>query len=211
MQIDVVDARLSFDGRLIFDSFTARFPSDRVTALVGPSGSGKSSLLSAMAGFQKLDSGAICWSTGDESRTPPIPTSVSWIPQGSNAIGIRTALDNVMIGPLAEGKSLEQANELSASALADVGLEHATYRRARTLSGGELQRMCFARALASDKPFIFADEPSSSLDAENTERLAELIHALRARATIVVATHDPLLISAAECQVHLRSGRPLAA
>jgi len=211
MQIDVVDSRLSFDGRVIFDSFTASFPTGRVTALVGPSGSGKSSLLSAMAGFQKLDSGAIHWSPGDGSRTPPVPTSVSWIPQGSNAIGIRTALDNVLIGPLAEGKSLAQAVETSVSALWEVGLEHAAHRRARTLSGGELQRMCFARALASDKPLIFADEPSSSLDADNTERLAELIHALRARATIVVATHDPLLISAAEYQVHMRSGHPLAA
>lgn len=204
MQIDVVGATLSFSGRVVFEGFSAKFNSRRVTALVGPSGSGKSSLLSAMAGYQQLDGGSILWNDPTDTSSEPDPTCVAWIPQGANALGTRTALDNVMLGPLSEGMSLEEARSIATLALSDVGLGQAIGERARNLSGGELQRVCFARAIASRKPLIFADEPSSSLDAANTERLAELLHDLRSRATIIVATHDPLLISAAEHEVRLR-------
>ena len=110
-----------------------------------------------------------------------------------------------MIGPLSEGAGLGPARTRALGALAAVGLTDLAGKIARQLSGGELQRVSFARALAADKPVIFADEPSSSLDARNTARIAELLHALGSRATIVVATHDPLLIEAAQDQVHLRS------
>ena len=204
MRIEVRAATLRFGRRTVFDGFDAQFADGRVTALIGPSGSGKSSLLAAMAGYQRLAAGTIVGIDAEGREVTMVPSMVAWVPQGLNALGARTAIENIMIGPLAEGADRETAHRRSAEALEAVGLADLGAALARTLSGGELQRVSFARALAAEKPVIFADEPSSSLDARNTARVAELLHTLRARATIVVATHDPLLIEAAENQVHLR-------
>lgn len=205
MRIDVRGATLRFGPRTIFESFDASFAPGRVTALIGPSGSGKSSLLAAMAGYLRLRAGTIR-GIDDEGRELVVtPSMVAWVPQGVNALGARSALENVMIGPLAEGAAPSLARARSLAALDAVGLGPLSGKLARQLSGGELQRVSFARALAADKPVIFADEPSSSLDAANTERIADLLAGLGSRAMIVVATHDPLLIEAAQDEVHLRS------
>ncbi|WP_170222747.1 ATP-binding cassette domain-containing protein [Rarobacter faecitabidus] len=196
-------ASLGFGKRIVFEGLDADFPDGKVTALVGPSGSGKSSLLAAMAGYINLKAGNI---TGhDERGSVPLDASmVAWVPQGSNALGGRTALENVMIGSLADGASWTQAKRDALRALDQVGLGDLTHKVARSLSGGELQRVNFARALTTHKPLVFADEPSASLDAVNTRRVAELLFDLRSRATIIVATHDPLLVEAAEHEVNLR-------
>lgn len=211
MRIDVAGATLKFGRRTIFESFDAQFAHGRVTALVGPSGSGKSSLLAAMSGYQRLAEGRITGVREDGTEVAVTSAMVAWVPQGVNALGARTALENVMIGPLSEGVNLELARTRALAALDSVGLTDLSGKLARKLSGGELQRVSFARALAADKPVIFADEPSSSLDAQNTTRIAELLQALRSRATIVVATHDPLLVEAAQDEVHLRTGASHAA
>ena len=204
MQLEVQDVTVRFGARTVLDRVTATFVAAHVTALVGPSGSGKSTLLAALAGYQKCDAGSVSVVT-DNAVTGPDAGLIAWVPQGSNALGTRTALDNVMIAPLSEGKDLATARKVALQALADVGLAELAGQRAGKLSGGELQRVSFARALATTKPFIFADEPSASLDAANTELLGGLLFRLRTRATIIVATHDPILIEAAEAVVHLRA------
>lgn len=209
MHIEVRGACVRFGARVVFEGIDASFAAGRVTALVGPSGSGKSTLLAAMAGYQRLDAGSITVSHNDavnhlDTVSGPDAGLVAWVPQGSNALGTRTALDNVMIAPLSEGRHPAVARAVALAALAEVGLADQANQRARVLSGGELQRVSFARALASTKPVIFADEPSASLDGANAERLGSLLFELRSRATIIVATHDPILIEAAEAVVHLR-------
>lgn len=205
MHIEVRGASLRFGRRTVFEHFDAWFAEGHVTALVGPSGSGKSSLLAAMAGYQRLTDGAIIGVDSNGTEHAVAASTIAWVPQGTNALGARTALENVLIAPLAEGSDVAASVVRAMDALEAVGLADLAGVTARKLSGGELQRVNFARALAADKPFIFADEPSSSLDARNTERIAELLYSLRSRSTIIVATHDPLLVDAAEATVDLRS------
>ena len=204
MQIDVTAARHSFGSTTLFDGLTASFLSNRLSALVGPSGSGKSTLLGLMAGYGQLDEGHVHFVGPGATRRQPKPEFVAWVPQGANALGKRTALDNVMIGALANGYSLRDAESLSLSALRDVGLGDEIHKMVQLLSGGQVQRIAFARALASTRPVIFADEPSASLDTDNTNNIARLLRELRHRVTIVVSTHDPILIAAAEHVIHLR-------
>ncbi|KRC91043.1 hypothetical protein ASE25_22065 [Terrabacter sp. Root85] len=109
------------------------------------------------------------------------------------------------IAPLSSGARLSDARERAVEALELVHLGDRLQQQARRLSGGELQRLALARALASGKELILADEPSANLDATNTELIAQILHELRARATIVVATHDPILVSSASAAVHLRT------
>lgn len=205
VQVDVVDAAIWFGETTVFSDFAAHFPAARVTVLVGPSGSGKSTLLAAMSGYQSLGAGRV--ELRDRPLGPPMPPDparVAWVPQGSNALGRRSVLDNVAIAPLSNGTSLGEAHERAVDALEVVGLGKLLRRQARRLSGGELQRVALARALASGKELILADEPSANLDAANTDLIAQILAGLTERATIVVATHDPVLVAAADGTVHMR-------
>ncbi|WP_061961374.1 ATP-binding cassette domain-containing protein [Demequina flava] len=207
VHVEVTDAGVTFGDECVFRDFTARFPGGRITALVGPSGSGKSTLLAILAGYARLTTGRVAMqSVVDGTRALPDASRVAWVPQGSNALGRRSVIDNVAVAALSSGLALREAHAQAKQALDTVGLGALADAQARSLSGGELQRVAFARALASRKGLILADEPSANLDAGNTEVISGLLRGLTADATIVVATHDPLLIDSAEFVVGMRRG-----
>lgn len=211
VQIDVLDAAVRFGPTTVFSGFSARFAPARVTALVAPSGSGKSTLLAAISGYQSLSAGRVELRDDPSSPpSPPDPARVVWVPQGSNALGRRSVLDNVAIAPLSAGAPLGEARDRALEALEVVGLGALLHQQARRLSGGELQRVALARALASGKELILADEPSANLDAANTELIAQILDGLTTSATIVVATHDPVLVAAAASAVRMRREVPVA-
>ena len=203
MQVEIRGGSISFGSRVVFEDFDADFKASRVTALVGPSGSGKSTLLSVIAGYRPLDQGVI--SVDGSAGNRPQPENVAWVPQGLNSLSARTVLDNVMIGALASGREIDEARRIAVRWLQMVGIAHLEMRRARELSGGELQRLSLARALASERPIILADEPSANLDRKNTENVAELLGSLRSEAMIIVATHDPLLVASVDDVVEMRA------
>jgi putative ABC transport system ATP-binding protein len=218
MQLIVEDLSLSVGGTTLFRGLSHRFAPGRVTAVVGPSGSGKSTLLAALAGLHPLafgrvsvlvhspsghDAGALRDTAG--IMHSPRPRDVTWVPQGSNALPGRTTLDNTMVAPLAAGRPMEEARRAAEDALSQVGLGHRAGAFARTLSGGELQRLSLARGLASTRPFVFADEPTASLDGVNAARVAEVLAGVRTDATVVIATHDDLIVRSADACLDLRS------
>lgn len=196
-------ATARYASREVFTGFSSVFPSKSVTALVGPSGSGKSTLLAMIAGFRPPTSGTITLGKEGDSLIPS-PSLISWIAQDANIITARSALDNVMIGPLADGLHVSDATRLALYALSQVGLAAHSYTLTRYLSGGERQRVAIARALASDKPLILADEPSAALDEASTKELARVFARVSGNSTIIVATHDPVMIAAASSVVALR-------
>jgi ABC-type lipoprotein export system ATPase subunit len=204
VRIDVRGAQIRFGDRVVFTDFDATFRPARTTALVGPSGSGKSTLLAVLAGFRRLDEGSVTIEglPGGHPRSG----SVAWVPQAANALGSRTVLDNVVVGPLAFGVTLRSATESALTWLDRVGIAHLAASRAKELSGGELQRLALARALASGRPIVLADEPSANLDRQNTENIAEVFTRLRSAATIIIATHDPVLVASADDVVYMRPG-----
>ena len=221
IEISVHEVSFRFGQREVLTNFSATFAPGRVTALIGPSGSGKSTLLGCIGGYVRPATGHV--SLRSVAGTPRVganlalpalvpgeelasrPEYVGWVPQGANALGARTVLDNVMIGVLSAGGSLEAAREAALSALDQVGMADRAHSFAREVSGGELQRIAFARALASGRPVILADEPTSSLDEANTRNLIDLLHTMRSAATVVVATHDPAVIDAVQDHVRLRA------
>lgn len=207
MEVLVQNVSIHFGDLEVLSNFSARFAPGRVTALVGPSGSGKSTLLACIAGYLKPTAGQIVMlddNAGTDLGRPVRPEYAGWVPQGANALGPRSVIDNVMIGVLSSGKSLATATQIAQSALDKVGLGDRAYSPAREMSGGELQRIAFARALASGRPLILADEPTSSLDARNTGNIVELLHNLRSTSTVIVASHDPAVVDAVQDRVELR-------
>ncbi|MBC9953583.1 ATP-binding cassette domain-containing protein [Leucobacter sp. cx-42] len=199
MSVKVERLSVVVGERLVFSDLSYSFAKNELTAVVGPSGSGKTTLLEVIAGLRRPQCGSIL--INDETVNPD---ACVWVPQGANALGSRSVLDNVMIAPLSDGVEVEEAILVSRRVLELVGLQNRDQEQAKHLSGGELQRLAFARALASSRAVILADEPTANLDAKNTDSVISLLQALKTKRTMIVATHDITLIEAVDRVLFMR-------
>ena len=202
--------------RLIAEEVTHRFGAEEIlhnasievrsgqaVAVVGPSGSGKSTLLSILGGILRPTEGAVR-QTDDDGDMEQI--DVAWILQTTNAFGHRTVTDNVRVGTLSRSLSKEERRERIDDAIDAVGLSHRVTARAKTLSGGELQRLAIARARVSRAPFVLADEPTGQIDQRMTTAVLDLLIDSRASAGLIVATHDPMVAERCDRVVAIRNG-----
>jgi len=181
-------------------------------AIVGPSGSGKSSLISVAAGLERATSGSIVLlgqaleeqSEDDLARLRR--GRVSLVFQSFHLLPSMTALDNVRL-PLEISKQ-DDVTRLAEEALIAVGLGHRLRHYPGQLSGGERQRVAVARALASSPDLVFADEPTGNLDAEAGKDVADRLLAIaRDRgATLILVTHDHQLAARADRMVTMQDG-----
>jgi len=198
------DVAFAYSGHAVLDGFSAVIEPGRVTALVGPSGSGKSTALAAIGGYHDPVAGEITLQDASGRHHGPGQRHVCWVPQNAAVMSRRSVLDNVLVAPLAAGLDLDEAREIAQIVLGQVGLVGRFGSLAGSLSGGEKQRVAFARALASARPVLLADEPTSSLDARSTGDIARILADMTSSSTVVVATHDPLVIDSADAVVALR-------
>lgn len=182
-------------------------------SILGRSGSGKTSLLNIMSGFDAPSSGRVCWAGR------PALNAQAWSLLRRKEIGIvfqefllfpaLTAFENVempMFGtPLSAGERTKRATEL----LDQVGLGARSNHLPHQLSGGERQRVAIARSMVNQPLLLLADEPTGSLDTENAESvMALLLEMHRARGmALVIVTHDETLAQSAERRVRLKDGR----
>ena len=187
------------------------FPADHSVAVVGPSGSGKTTLL-AIAGLLTrpsegevlIDGAAVTAGRAAELRT----RLFAWVFQTVNVLSARTVEDNAMLGLLARGVGEGEAREEAQGALATVGLGELGGRTANSLSGGELQRLCIARAIAARPRFLLADEPTGQLDRATTERVTRaLIEGRPAGTTLLVVTHDARVAAQCDLTLALQDGQ----
>jgi putative ABC transport system ATP-binding protein len=185
-------------------------------AVVGPSGSGKSSLIAIAAGLEQPTAGKVFLFGEDLSRLNEDARAklrrgrVSLVFQQFHLLPNMTAEENV-------AAPLEIAGEAGAMAAARswlerVGLSHRLRHYPHQLSGGEQQRVALARALAARPALLFADEPTGNLDAENAAAVADMMFALVAEsgAALVMVTHEPTLAARAGRQVTMAGGRIVA-
>jgi putative ABC transport system ATP-binding protein len=181
--------------------------------LVGPSGSGKSSLLMAVAGLEKADGGAVeidghDLADFDEDELAEFRgRHIGIVFQSFHLIPTMTALQNVAVALELAGR--EDAFERAGAELRAVGLGNRLDHYPAELSGGEQQRVAVARALAPDPVIICADEPTGNLDEETGAQIADLIFSLRRErgATLLLVTHDLPLAARCDRIVHLRAGK----
>jgi ABC-type lipoprotein export system ATPase subunit len=213
LELKAVSHRYGRDRAPVLRDLSLAIADDDVVALMGPSGSGKTTLLSILglltapaAGTVALDGRPVPRRGAALARVRA--STFAWIFQTVNVLGRRTALDNAALGLLARGEERARAERRAAAALAAVGLaDHAT-RPVQALSGGELQRVCIARAIASAPRFILADEPTAQLDRRSADTVIEALVANRPRGTaVVIATHDPEVASRCSRVLRLRDGR----
>jgi putative ABC transport system ATP-binding protein len=182
-------------------------------AVIGPSGSGKSSLIAVSTGIEGATRGAITLlgesvtgkSEDDLARLRR--GRVSLVFQSFHLLGTMNAFDNVR-APL-EIAGLPDVDALAKSGLEAVGLGARMDHFPGQLSGGERQRVAVARALASNPQIVFADEPTGNLDSATGAMVADMLFAIaRERsATLVVVTHDKEIAARADRVVEMRDGR----
>jgi ABC-type lipoprotein export system ATPase subunit len=176
-------------------------------AVIGPSGSGKSTLLALLGGLLAPQDGTVAV----EPLHQPPQGHTSWVLQTMNVLRDRSVIDNVSLGAMADHLPAGQRRNRAQDALQRVGLESRSNDSVRLLSGGEVQRVVIARALASSSRFILADEPTGHLDRRNTERVIEALLDLRADRGLLIVTHDEAVSARCDRVYALRDGRLVAA
>jgi len=156
------------------------------TVLIGPNGSGKTTVLRLLMGLITPNAGRITWA----GRANTAGRRLALVSQRPVMLR-RSAFGNVTYALAAAGVPWRQRGNRAAELLAQVGLAERAARPARKLSGGEQQRLALARALARDPEVLCLDEPTASLDPANTKATEEIITAIAASGVkVVMATHD---------------------
>lgn len=187
----------AYGQRVVLDRIDFELQGGESVAVQGPSGVGKTTLLAILGGLVKPQAGQV-------TRTE----QAAWVLQTNNALPRRTVLDNVALGLLADGVGRRQAEAHAISALSAVGLEDLLNEPARRLSGGELQRVSLARALAMTRALVIADEPTGQLDRSTAELVTDaLVAGMSNGRAALIATHDPVVAARCSRVVHLSDGR----
>jgi putative ABC transport system ATP-binding protein len=182
--------------------------------IMGPSGSGKSTLLHLIGGLDRPSGGVVRvegvayndYSDGALSRFRR--TRLGFIFQFFNLLPTLTALENVGLPLLLDGRSMAQVAPKARDLLGSIGLGHRVEHYPHQLSGGEMQRVAVARALVSDPLLVLADEPTGNLDTKTGTSILELLQkTVRERGqTLVMVTHDPRAAAYGTRVVHVQDG-----
>ena len=206
--LDVVNLTVTYPGKppvTAVTGFDLGVAAGEVVGVLGPSGSGKSSILSAIAGIVPVAAGYIRIDDVDVTDAPTHTRGVGVVFQDGQLFPHRSVGRNVAFGLEMAGWDRPDAAARVADLLTMVGLADFAERDVRTLSGGEAQRVALARSLAPRPKVLLLDEPLSSLDAELRVRLGDdVARILRAESvTALLVTHDPDE-AARVCDRHVR-------
>lgn len=200
------------------DHVSLLVPSGTTTALLGPSGSGKSSLLAVAGGLTPPTSGTVTFGSGEplfttstsrDDATRARLERIGFVFQQPQLIASLTALEQLELLAHLRGQRASSSRDRSMAALDAVGLADWADKRPGTLSGGQRQRVAIARALVSSPDVLLVDEPTSALDHERGVEIIDLITSLGRDldAATIIVSHDRSSLAAADRYVHLVDGQ----
>jgi len=211
-RLRLADVEIRYGRRPVVAAPALEIARSSTTALVGASGSGKSSLLRCLTGLQRPSSGQVFVDDLDLTSLSPSRLArrrrelFGIVLQDGGLVPSLSALDNVQIA--LDLRRIPKSRSTARSTLADLGLTRLADRRPDELSGGERQRVAFARVLAQRAPFATLDEPTSSLDAESRADVVDGIRALAAAGCgTVLVTHDLELAASVDAVAAITEGQ----
>ena len=184
-------------------------------SIMGPSGSGKSTLLNMIGCLDVPTKGKIILDGKDVSDLTEDELSqlrgrtIGFVFQTFNLMPHLTALENVMLPMVFQGKPLKQREKKAKEILTSVGLEKRINHQPAELSGGERQRVAIARAFANDPEIVIADEPTGNLDSVTGKKIMEVLKRFHKeeKKTIIVVTHDPNIAGYSKKIVNIKDGQ----
>lgn len=185
------------------------FPETGFFGIMGPSGSGKSSLLYLLSGLKLPSTGEVFYresslSHAQEAQRVRIRRDhFGFVFQQPFLLNYLTARENLLVAAKTNDRNAQKTVD---SLLEELHIDHLANRYPPHLSGGEKQRIVVARAMVNSPAVIFADEPTAALDHTNGRAVIELLMRYRKQGTVVVVTHDPSMLEEAEEICHLRDG-----
>tara|TARA_A100001015_G_scaffold51910_1_gene57034 strand:+ start:31 stop:717 length:687 start_codon:yes stop_codon:yes gene_type:complete len=203
-----------FNGNItLFNNLNLKIKQGDLVALVGPSGSGKSSLLHLLALLDEPTRGDIKINNiftkkfTDEKKDEIRRKNISIIFQDNNLLNDFTAFENVMMPLIIRGESLENAKTKTQKILKVVKIFERSKHFPSELSGGEQQRVAIARALVADTKIILADEPTGNLDYKTSKEIFSYFLKLKkSKKTIIFATHNRELANRADYKLFISNG-----
>jgi putative ABC transport system ATP-binding protein len=183
-------------------------------AISGPSGSGKTTLLNIISGIDRPTSGKIIvfgedLTEKDEDFLADLRcNNIGFVFQSYNLVSTLTVAENVAFPMEWSRKPATEIEERVVKLLETVGLQHRANHFPAQLSGGEQQRVAFARALANDPQLLLADEPTGNLDTKNGQKITEILQMLKTNGkTVIVSTHDMQILHLADQRLYLEDGK----
>lgn len=216
--VQVEDVDLNVPKRTLVTGMTFGVAEGMTLGLVGPSGSGKTTLLKCLAGILVPGGGIIevagraLSSQSARNRARIRLQSIGMVFQFGDLLPELTVLGNVALPLQLAGMRRRDAERAARMALAAVDMESFSDEQPEALSGGETQRVGIARAIVANPRVILADEPTGSLDEQNSIKITELLirKAREIPAALIVATHDPLVYDRMDDILDLREFAPTA-
>lgn len=205
--------RNAFQTVKAVNGVSREFKQGLVYALVGASGSGKTTFLSLLAGLDVPTSGEIALdgeTTAAMDRDEYRLNHVSVIYQNFNLFAHLNVLENAAYPLYVRKTPKKEADELAREKLLSVGLTEDQFKRLpNMLSGGEQQRVAIARALAAGSELIMADEPTGNLDSENSRNIVEILVRLahEDNRCVIIVTHDPAVAESADVIIRMIDGK----
>lgn len=183
--------------------------------LAGPSGSGKSTLLNILGLIESVQQGSVCFMEQDVQRLHESARNrirrfhLGFIFQQFHLLPVLNAMENVEYFLTRQRIPRNERRERVRRALEAVGLWEQRRQRPYEMSGGQRQRVAIARAIAKQPRVIIADEPTASLDQETGRNILEILKALNRESgvTLIMASHDPMVLGMVERLLRLRDGR----
>jgi putative ABC transport system ATP-binding protein len=198
----------------VLEDISISIPKAQFAVICGQSGSGKTTLLNIISGIDRATAGEVnvageSLKDKDEDTLSDFRCShIGFVFQAYNLVSTLTVAENVAFPMEWMRKPTEEIEARVAELIKTVGLEHRLKHFPSQLSGGEQQRVGFARALANDPELILADEPTGNLDAKNAGKILEVLQLLKSQGkTIVVSTHDREIRGLADQVIYLKDGK----
>ncbi|MDP2276997.1 MAG: ATP-binding cassette domain-containing protein [Nitrospirota bacterium] len=211
LKLNISDVRKSYNGKPVLNACSFSFDRNGVYVLTGSNGSGKSTLLRICALIESPDKGEVNYFSGDNiiSKDIGLRRRITLVLPGIGVFNT-TVFNNAAYGLKIRGAKSKEAEEKVNDALKFVGLIHKRDHDALTLSSGETQRLGIARAMAIEPEVLFLDEPTASIDNENTEIVEDIILNMKkeGKSKIIIATHDMMQAGRlADCMLLMDEGK----